>query len=383
MTSSDRPQILYVGSFRLPDHNAAAQRVLGNAKALRLLGYDVVLAETGHIKGHGGLAQRLPDHEGFACYRLPMKEKPILDHPQFSVRQVKALLKAMENPRAVIAYNYPSVPLARLGVHCRRLGIACAADVTEWYGIGHLSSSLAKLVKWTDTEFRMRIIHRRLDAVMVISGYLEDFYLRRTGPRVVKIPPLVDVHDEKWAKQTPRDEFETLRLVYAGSASAEKERLDRTVTAVLAAALTIPVHLDVVGVTADQFKALYPSTARPDTDLVTFHGRVSHQEALAWVAQADYSVIARDRSRVTDAGFPTKFVESISLGTPALVSPHPDLSTLLTSGRNGAVVPMDDLATELVRYHSTPRIPVDLGLFDFRSYEAAFAELADALRLRP
>lgn len=381
MTPSVQPQILYVGPFRLPDRNAAAQRVMANAKALRLLGYDVVLAETGDSEGHGGPAQRLPDHEGFACFRLPMKEQPIVDHPQISIRQLQELLRTMENPRAVIAYNYPAVPLARLVLHCRRLGIGCAADVTEWYGNDHLSSVLAKSIKWADTVIRMRIIHRRLDALLVISRYLEEFYRRSPGPQVVRAPPLVDAHDEKWAQRTPPYESETLRLVFAGSTSAAKERLDRTVAAVVQAALTIPVHLDVVGVTAGQFEKLYPSTARPHPDLVTFHGRVSHQDALTWVAQADYSVIARDRSRVTDAGFPTKFVESITLGTPALVSPHPDMSTILTNGRNGATVPMDDLATELVRYHSNARIPVDRELFDIRGYEAAFAELADALRL--
>lgn len=382
MTTSVRPQILYVGRFRLPDCNAAAQRVLANAKGLRLLGYDVVLAEIGHSKGQGGPPQRLPDHEGFTCYRLPMKETSILDHSQLSVRQVKGLLRGMENPRAIIAYNYPAVPLARLGVLCRRLGIRCAADVTEWYGIGQFASGITKALKWIDTEVRMRIIHRRLDALVVISQFLEDFYRRTTGPRVIKVPPLVDARDGKWVRQTANDQFETLRLVYAGATSASKERLDLTVTAVVEAALTIPVHLDVVGVTADQFKALYPGTAPPDPKLVTFHGRVSHQEALAWVAKADYSVILRDRSRLTDAGFPTKFVESITLGTPALVSPHPDLSTLLCNGRNGVVVAGNDLAAELVGCHTSPRIPVERGLFDIRNYETAFVELAGALRLR-
>ena len=33
--------ILYIGGFVLPDKNAAAQRVIANAKAMRALGYDV------------------------------------------------------------------------------------------------------------------------------------------------------------------------------------------------------------------------------------------------------------------------------------------------------------------------------------------------------
>ncbi len=35
--------IIYIGGFELPDKNAAAQRVVSNAKLLREVGYDVVL----------------------------------------------------------------------------------------------------------------------------------------------------------------------------------------------------------------------------------------------------------------------------------------------------------------------------------------------------
>ena len=38
-------RFLYIGSFQLPDKNAAAQRVLGIAKALRKLNFDVVFLD--------------------------------------------------------------------------------------------------------------------------------------------------------------------------------------------------------------------------------------------------------------------------------------------------------------------------------------------------
>ncbi len=37
----DRKVILYIGCFRLPDRNAAAHRVLANAKAMAAAGYAV------------------------------------------------------------------------------------------------------------------------------------------------------------------------------------------------------------------------------------------------------------------------------------------------------------------------------------------------------
>ena len=35
-------KVLYIGGFELPDKNAAAQRVMTNAKLLREMGYEVI-----------------------------------------------------------------------------------------------------------------------------------------------------------------------------------------------------------------------------------------------------------------------------------------------------------------------------------------------------
>ncbi|MBM6545752.1 glycosyltransferase [Janibacter sp. YIM B02568] len=379
---SSRPsQIVYLGPFRLPDLNAAAQRVLANAKGLRQLGHDVVLAETGTVDGRGGPIERLPAVEGFTCYRLPMNQRPVLDSPQLSIRQIADLCDALDSPRAVIAYNYPAVALTRLSAYCRRRGIACGADVTEWYGTSHLASRAAQAMKWTDTTLRMKVVHRRLDALVVISRFLENTYHGRKVPCVVRIPPLVDADTPKWHRSPEEPLTSELRLVYAGSPSAEKERLDATVAAVVTASQSVPIHLDVVGVTSGQFQQIYPSVPLPSRELVTFHGRVSHEEALGWVAQADFSVIARDRSRVTDAGFPTKFVESITLGTPAVVTPHPDLTEILADGQMGTVVPLDGLDRTLVDLHTDRWREVDRKFFDHRRYQAEFSALSAGLGL--
>ena len=41
--------VLYVGGFILPDKNAAAQRVVGIAKILRDIGYNVVFMPKGSM----------------------------------------------------------------------------------------------------------------------------------------------------------------------------------------------------------------------------------------------------------------------------------------------------------------------------------------------
>ncbi len=380
MTRPRRPQLLYVGFFRLPDRNASAHRVLANAKGLRAAGMDVILAEVGDDNGRAGPPERLPDCEGFAHYRLPMKEYPVLDHPRLSTRQVIKLLATLGNPRAIMAYNYPAIPLAQLVLYCHRAGITCAADITEWYGVRELTLGIPKLLKWADTSLRMRVIHPRMDVLVVISKWLEDFYSERNHGILMRIPPLVDSSDSKWHQDSEVTTPGSLRLAYAGSPSRDKERLDLVIAAVIEAARTSKIVLHVIGLSEHQFKCMYAWQGELPSDIITFHGRLSHQESLRWVGACDYTIIIRDQSRLVNAGFPTKFVESITLGTPVLVTSHPDLSEFLSEGRNGRVTDADSLSEDLRRLRSQLAPPVSRRLFDVSRYDAVFHELARALR---
>jgi glycosyltransferase involved in cell wall biosynthesis len=57
------------------------------------------------------------------------------------------------------------------------------------------------------------------------------------------------------------------------------------------------------------------------------------------IRSADFSVFLRERSRVTTAGFPTKFVESMAVGTPVITTITSDLEQYLRDGENGLVCP--------------------------------------------
>lgn len=369
--TSDYPTILYIGPFRLPDGNAAAQRVLANAKALRDLGCEVILAETGAADGQGGSRQKLEAYEGFSCYRLPMKQRSRLEHPQIAIGQITDLIDEV-GAGAVIAYNYPAAALSRLALVCRRRGMTCSADITEWYGTAHIASRVGRAVKAIDTGVRMRLVHKRLDALLVISTYLEQFYASSRGPVTVRVPPLVDTTDAKWGVADGEPDHDGLELVFAGSIGPDKERIDRLVDALPIVAASRPIHLHVVGVTEQDYRRTYPQAEPPQADVVTFHGRLPHAEALRRVAAADYSVIIRDRTRVTDAGFPTKFVESITLGTPSLVTPHPDLSRVVADGASGRAIEPTDLVSTLTSLadEDTPR--VDRSMFDYHRHEGEF-----------
>ena len=104
-------KILYVGGFQLPDKNAAAQRVVNIAKALRDLGHEVIFLH--NVKGVKKVV--LKNYFGFRCYECgknPLKYN-------LGISTIRQVVKD-EKIEAIIAYNYPSIALNELVVFCEK-----------------------------------------------------------------------------------------------------------------------------------------------------------------------------------------------------------------------------------------------------------------------
>jgi glycosyltransferase involved in cell wall biosynthesis len=66
----------------------------------------------------------------------------------------------------------------------------------------------------------------------------------------------------------------------------------------------------------------------PQEDVMPFvrcYGRVAHEKALKVVAGCSYTVLLRPLNRTSQAGFPTKVVESASLGVPVIANATSDI----------------------------------------------------------
>ena len=72
-----------------------------------------------------------------------------------------------------------------------------------------------------------------------------------------------------------------------------------------------------------------------DADQIVFWGRRSHSETMELIASADFSINYRDVNMMTLAGFSTKIVESVSLGTPVIINRIGDTFDYLEDGISG------------------------------------------------
>lgn len=348
MTTPSSKTIIYVGSFYFPNGDAGGTRVLGIGKALRAAGYRVVFAG---MESRGREEDCQPNgeycYQGFSYVpesdhgrgRLFRLKRGLLTHATGTTTMQRLHAMDLSTAQAIITYGGPSLLLWQLVHFCRKRRLALMVDCTDWYDPGHVLGGALGPIRW-DSELRMRWLQPKIGRVIVVSSFLDHYY-RNRGCDIVRIPPLVDMNqpDRQPAAHTVRDDG-VLRLVYAGS-PGKKDLLMPVIHALRELqAAGAPVRLHLAGISrpvADAYMGEHSSLLEDLGEAIVYHGRVSHPVAVALVAQADFSILMRPNERFANAGFPTKLVESLSLGVPIITNLTSDIGEYVRDGKEGIV----------------------------------------------
>lgn len=367
-------KVLYLGGFELPDKNAAAQRVISNAKLLRDIGYEVILIGLTRNQRDVG---KIFEFESFRCLNLsyPINIRQWFQY-LFSITWYKRYIKD-EKPDVIIAYNHPAIALKKLLMFDKKHGIKTLSDCTEWYEPD--GGILFRAIKGLDINQRMYKVHPKLDGMIVISKYLDNFY-RKVGVKTLLLPPLVDIEDAKWKGQ-PESNNDKINLVFAGSIGRNKDRLDMIIQAlsVVRSHSSIDLNFNIIGITESQYcQAYHTISKKPLPSFVKFLGRISHKDVITQLLKSDFQIFLRENNLANTAGFPTKFVESISAGIMVITNYSSDLSDYLKDGVNGYLIDISD-EESLVKTLAVPlslskseiknkKDQVVRNTFDYRSY---------------
>lgn len=331
--------IIYIGGFELPDKNAAAQRVIGNAKILRKLGYNVILIGVDKsLSVNTTFEKTKSEYEGFTYYTInyPVSTKDWISY----ISNIKPIYNlARTNPYCIIAYNYPALALYKLYLYCKRKKIILIGDCTEWYEASN-GNIIKRAIKVTDTFFRMRFLHPKLNGLIVISRYLNDYYQNK-AMKVIQIPPLVDLNMKKWRQPIDR-KSDTITLTYVGSpGTGKKDRIDIIIKTLINIYdnFKLDFNFNIIGISnieyTESFKDKIPSHIE---DKIKFKGRISHIEALKEIINSDFEIFIRDINLTNNAGFPTKYVESISCGTPVITNLSSNIDDYFINDKNGIIL---------------------------------------------
>ncbi|BFN13730.1 glycosyltransferase [Marinobacter sp. RI1] len=341
--TENRKLVAYVGPYSFPNGGAAARRIYGNCRSLQYAGYDV-LVSSGQLSD-----SPMQDYNGIPVVSLNERRHEnlptLLKHFMYftagksTVRWLESLGR---KPDAVILYSGYSPYLIRLLPWARKYNVKLIFDAVEWYDPPGLISKILSPY-FLNIELAMRFLVKRCDGVIVISDYLKNYYAPHFE-NIIKVPPTASFDINDFARSAERNEPVT--FVYAGT-PGKKDSLSSIVSAVLSAHdAGRNVELHIAGVSREKLSEYTPLTGFSQAvidKVVKCHGVLSHSDTVDLVGRSDYSVIIRPNIRSVQAGFPTKFVESMALGTPVVANITSDLDIYLVDGVNGLVSPGSDV----------------------------------------
>ncbi|MEZ9917149.1 glycosyltransferase [Vibrio breoganii] len=345
MTKDNQEKLaIYMGPMNYPNGGAAAKRIKYVVKSLQDIGFDTIVA-TGQ---NGDNEYKLQDGIRYISLNernsehLP-KQLKHLSYVRMGSKSIAWLRSLSKKPDIIVLYSGYSPYLMKLLSYCKSNDIRLIFDAVEWYGT---DSKIKKLSPYLlNIELAMRYLIPKTDGVICISSFLKNYYHSK-GVKTVFIPPTTDV---AVTYQSRREHERHVNLIYAGSPDGSKDKLDTIVTVINEMINDgFLFKLKVIGLTEEQFisKYLWPENVIIDSS-IEFIGRVSSEEAINYVSQSDFSILIRDQKKSSNAGFSTKFVESLSVGTPVIANLTGDIGKYLVDGNNGFII--DEQTTKEIK----------------------------------
>lgn len=328
-----RNEILYIGTFKPPDRDAGAVRVRAVADALNVAGYAVTLI------GDDYTGPQAIDTTVAPMRRLSVAMMRSLDLLITSSSYFKKI-DSIDRQRvaAVICYRGSVALIWRLLHYCRIQAVPLIIDSGDWYKTSHvLGGRLGPFA--LDSELRMRWMNIRAGNVICDSSFLFQYYSSK-GCNVIRVPTPVGREASQsysGSLRVQESQADQLTLVYAGF-PGQKELFAEIIAAVQSSIRRgVKVSFKIVGVTEDELLAIVSKGGGQlqNFDGITCYGRLARPAALKIVAASDFTVILRPQERFANAGFPSKLVESLSLGVPVMANATSDIAEYLRDGQDG------------------------------------------------
>jgi len=333
-------QIVYIGAFRFPTFDAAAARVLNIGRTLRDAGHEVIFISWGGKYFESPDDNGMSRYDGFKYYisgelnesRNYYKLRNKFSSGCQSINKLKQIISEVD---LIIAYNPDWSFNKKLLRFRNQYGLKYAIDLTEWYDNNEL-----KITDYIPNWLNMTRTNRtKVKNMILISSYLDKYYSRNHN---IVIPATCNATDAKWnVARSIKGDRTPLSLIYAGN-PAKKDKLHEIINAVERVEKMMPgkIRLTVLGIDKSTYISKYKPLLDNEnlTDAIHFVGRVAQDDVPRYYAQADFMVLLRDATRKSNAGFPTKFAESMMSGTPVIANITSDLGQYLIDGHNGFTI---------------------------------------------
>ena len=337
--------IFYIGDFKANKHDAQFQLVYGNGLILRELGYKVIFIGNDNSIAKNDIIQSYMKIGEFDIYNISFN-KSIKDI--FKIIKIKndinKVISKYNSVKYIINYGSPSFAIELSFLHklCKKKKIKFISNCVDLSSINH-GTSFQRIFKNFDINYRRKIIQKYSDGIIGVSTYIVNYYKQYNHCSNIIIPPL----KEKNNSDIDVSDDNNIKIVYIGEPfptdgrkvdeSAYKDRLDLFIDLIsIVNSKNRKLFLDIYGLSKNQYLSVVTRHQKmlSENDRIVFHGRVKHEELQKQLGIYDFSVVFREKNRMTMAGFSSKLVESICNGIPVILTDTSDYSYYLEDGVN-------------------------------------------------
>lgn len=326
----DKKLIAYVGAFSFPYGQAASKRVLGNVMLLKSLGYNVIVGHGGGVEEdkfesndiqvkYYGLNELYVDSNGIArLFNFIFKS---------GNNTIDWLKKLDTKPDYVIVYGGYYSYAKKIVEYCKNNNIKVIFDVVEWYEPSQMMGGRYGFF-YNSFLLAFKYVYPRADGIITISSSLREVFNKK---KTVVIPPLVAME----MNEPLISESNILSLIYAGNIG-NKDSLYEIIQVVDQLSIDNEIKLDIFGPSEVELKLKYNIQELPAS--IRIHGKVKQEQINSFIAKADFTIFTRPDIHCNRYGFPSKFVESLSLGVPVATNLTSDIGLYLRDGHNGFII---------------------------------------------
>ena len=180
--------------------------------------------------------------------------------------------------------------------------------------------------------------NKRVDGIIAISTLFEKHYISQNVP-TLRIPTILNISDISY--KTVNEKKNYFRIIFAGSLGKGKEDFSNVIKALkIINSEQIKIVLDIYGTTRNQLEqnvGKYGEILADTEKYINIWGKIPQDKVESKLREADFSIFIRPTRKSSNAGFPTKLAESMSVGTPVITNNTGDISMYLHDGENGYI----------------------------------------------
>ena len=327
-------KILFVTDLSFPG-SAMASRLLAFVKLFKDLGYDIHLIAGKSEELESG---KIYQGDGYSYEIVSSKRNARMMSYLGNENLIDAVDKYLQNNKTDYIFSTSLNALYRKLLRlCKIRRVKLILEQCEWYdpssfGFGNYD------IRYLRFKSNIKNYYKEADYIISISRLLDD-YFKSIGVNSLRIPSITDVKNKPFNYDI---DSKKIKLVFTGNTSNSKELIIPVLEALNDYKDKIELHI--YGSSMNSLRKHVQNDKLLDnlSDSLYVHGVIKQEEVEKVLLNSHYQIFIRPKRRSSDAGFPTKLCESMSVGTPCITNDTGDISLILKDGYNGFLVKGND-----------------------------------------